>query len=160
MSRNDMVLFAWGSRSTSSVRLPRSASAAARLMAVVVFPTPPFWLQMATIIGAGTRRTREYYTERRREGDLTRRGGCLHLIFPEIVGIQALEPLLQPVGVRLLRREIHRLRVVDHRLLDEDRCPRPQRQCNRVARARVDRHRVVRQRQVDERVEGVVLQVA
>ena len=35
----------------SSVRLPRMASAAARLMAVVVFPTPPFWLAMATITG-------------------------------------------------------------------------------------------------------------
>ena len=34
----------------SSVRLPRSASAAARLMAVVVLPTPPFWLAMATIM--------------------------------------------------------------------------------------------------------------
>src|SRR5262249_30191857 len=34
----------------SSVGLPRSPSAAARLIAVVVFPTPPFWLAMATII--------------------------------------------------------------------------------------------------------------
>jgi len=42
MSRKVMVLLAWGSRSISSVRLPRSAMAAARLMAVVVFPTPPF----------------------------------------------------------------------------------------------------------------------
>ena len=42
ISRNDIVLLAWGSRSTRSVRLPRSASAAARLMAVVVLPTPPF----------------------------------------------------------------------------------------------------------------------
>ena len=53
MSRYDIVLLAWGSRSISSVRLPRKASAAARLMAVVVFPTPPFWLQIATIIGGG-----------------------------------------------------------------------------------------------------------
>ena len=35
----------------SSVGLPRSDRAAARLMAVVVLPTPPFWLAMATIIG-------------------------------------------------------------------------------------------------------------
>src|SRR5688572_28687818 len=49
-SRYDIELFAWGSRSTSSVRLPRSERAAARLMAVVVFPTPPFWLAIATII--------------------------------------------------------------------------------------------------------------
>ena len=45
-----MLLLAWGSRSMSSVRRPRMASAAARLTAVVVFPTPPFWLAMATII--------------------------------------------------------------------------------------------------------------
>src|ERR1700688_410310 len=52
MSRNDIVLLAWGSRSMSRVRLPRNASAAARLMAVVVLPTPPFWLAIATIIVA------------------------------------------------------------------------------------------------------------
>src|SRR5262245_3671610 len=50
MSRNDSVLLAWGSRSMRSVGLPRSASAAARLIAVVVFPTPPFWLAIATIM--------------------------------------------------------------------------------------------------------------
>ena len=52
MSRNDIVLLAWGSRSMSSVRLPRRARAAARLIAVVVLPTPPFWFAMATIICA------------------------------------------------------------------------------------------------------------
>jgi hypothetical protein len=41
-SRKEMLLFAWGSRSMSSVLEPRIASAAARLTAVVVFPTPPF----------------------------------------------------------------------------------------------------------------------
>src|SRR5437773_8739713 len=54
MSRNDIVLLAWGSRSMSSVGLPRSARAAARLMAVVVLPTPPFWFAMATIIRVTT----------------------------------------------------------------------------------------------------------
>src|SRR5690242_16952159 len=38
-----MVEFACGSRSMRSVFLPRVASAAAKLIAVVVFPTPPFW---------------------------------------------------------------------------------------------------------------------
>src|SRR5262245_64731330 len=50
-SRNEMLLLACGSRSMSSVLLPRMASAAARFTAVVVFPTPPFWLAIATIIG-------------------------------------------------------------------------------------------------------------
>ena len=53
MSRYDIELFACGSMSMSSVRLPRMASAAARLMAVVVLPTPPFWLAIATIMKAG-----------------------------------------------------------------------------------------------------------
>ena len=46
-----MLLLAWGSRSMRSVLLPRSASAAARLTAVVVLPTPPFWFAIARIIG-------------------------------------------------------------------------------------------------------------
>src|SRR5215472_15117921 len=37
-----------GSKSTSSTRRPTSASAAPRLMVVVVLPTPHFWLQTAT----------------------------------------------------------------------------------------------------------------
>src|SRR5690348_3415247 len=37
-----------GSTSTSSVLMPRRASAAARLIAVVVLPTPPFWLTIAS----------------------------------------------------------------------------------------------------------------
>src|SRR5436190_16944633 len=48
-SRNEMELLAWGSRSRRSVLLPRRANAAARLMAVVVLPTPPFWLVIAII---------------------------------------------------------------------------------------------------------------
>src|SRR5262245_23165958 len=36
-----------GSKSTSSTRRPYSASAAPRLMVVVVLPTPPFWLHIA-----------------------------------------------------------------------------------------------------------------
>ena len=38
----DMVLLACGSRSMSRVFMPFWARAAARLIAVVVFPTPPF----------------------------------------------------------------------------------------------------------------------
>src|ERR1700704_6238411 len=56
MSRNDIVLLDCGSRSRSSVRLPRSARAAARLIAVVVLPTPPFWLAIATIISGRSKR--------------------------------------------------------------------------------------------------------
>src|SRR5262245_19504018 len=51
ISRNDMLLFACGSRSMRSVLCPRLASPAARFTAVVVLPTAPFWLAIATIIG-------------------------------------------------------------------------------------------------------------
>src|SRR5512139_3878809 len=41
-----------GSRSTISTCSPMAASAVPRLMAVVVLPTPPFWLAMAMTRGA------------------------------------------------------------------------------------------------------------
>jgi 1-acyl-sn-glycerol-3-phosphate acyltransferase len=37
----------WGSRSISSTFIPVAARAVARLIAVVVLPTPPFWLATA-----------------------------------------------------------------------------------------------------------------
>src|SRR6266852_4021169 len=46
----------WGSASTISTRLPQAASAVARLTAVVVLPTPPFWLASAMMrAGRGDR---------------------------------------------------------------------------------------------------------
>src|SRR5436309_11189473 len=44
-----VVVLPWGSRSMRSVGCSSSASAAPRLMAVVVFPTPPFWLATAVV---------------------------------------------------------------------------------------------------------------
>src|ERR1051326_2291815 len=38
-----LVVLDWGSISTSNTRRPASARYVARLMAVVVLPTPPFW---------------------------------------------------------------------------------------------------------------------
>src|SRR5437867_11523900 len=49
-SMKDSVQFAWGSRSMRRVLNFFWARAAARLIAVVVLPTPPFWLAMARII--------------------------------------------------------------------------------------------------------------
>ena len=46
----------WGSRSTTRTRRPDSASAAPRFTAVVVLPTPPFWLAMAMIRGSSSGR--------------------------------------------------------------------------------------------------------
>src|SRR5271154_4268391 len=42
-----LVELDWGSQSTSRVLTSAAASEAARLMAVVVLPTPPFWLAIA-----------------------------------------------------------------------------------------------------------------
>src|ERR1019366_4377921 len=47
-----LVALAWGSRSISSVWIFFSASAEARLTAVVVLPTPPFWLAMVKTVVA------------------------------------------------------------------------------------------------------------
>ena len=44
----------WGYRSISSTGSPAAASAVARLMAVVVLPTPPFWLAIAMMRGRGS----------------------------------------------------------------------------------------------------------
>ena len=44
------VELAWGSQSIRRVLRPSSARAAERLMAVVVFPTPPFWLTTANTL--------------------------------------------------------------------------------------------------------------
>ena len=44
-----VVALAWGSQSTSNVSFPAVARAAARLTAVVVLPTPPFWLAIQKI---------------------------------------------------------------------------------------------------------------
>src|SRR6476646_842213 len=47
------VRFACGSMSTHRTRKPSSASAPARLIAVVVLPTPPFWLAIAITFVTG-----------------------------------------------------------------------------------------------------------
>ena len=43
------VELACGSQSTTKTRQSAAASEAARLIAVVVFPTPPFWFAIAMI---------------------------------------------------------------------------------------------------------------
>src|SRR5436305_2179455 len=48
-----VVALPWGSRSTTKTRYPSSARAAPRLTAVVVLPTPPFWLATAMKRGSG-----------------------------------------------------------------------------------------------------------
>src|SRR4030095_16139112 len=142
MSRNDIVLLAWGSRSTSNVRLPRSASAAARLMAVVVLPTPPFWLAIATIIWGNETSGGRYSSRERAATDL-------HLVLAEVVGIETLEPLLQPIGIGLLGGKVDRLRVVDHRVLDENRAADAQRQRDCIARSGIHGDRLAVEQQVN-----------
>ena len=47
------MVLAWGSQSMRRVGRPSRARAAARLMAVVVLPTPPFWLTTAMTLPGG-----------------------------------------------------------------------------------------------------------
>src|SRR3970040_47417 len=111
----------------SSVGFPRSESAAARLMAVVVLPTPPFWFAMATIMYGEKAPSQECghcrkvgrECQRARAGDkqVTRS----HLVFAHVVRIEALEPLLEALGIPLFRGEVDGLRVVDHGVLDQNR---------------------------------------
>ena len=77
----------------------------------------------------------------------------------EVVRIEALEPPLEPLGVLFVGREVSGLGLVDDPVLDEDRRLGAERQRDRVARPRVDRDRLAVDRQVDQRVEGVVLQI-
>src|SRR4030066_1584012 len=62
------VAFAWGSRSTRRVRFSVTAREARGLTAVVVFPTPPFWLATAVTwtkrFCSRGRRTRKMETAR------------------------------------------------------------------------------------------------
>src|SRR5258708_40298372 len=46
-----VVVLPWGSMSTSKTRRPMSASEAPRFTAVVLLPTPPFWLTTAMMRG-------------------------------------------------------------------------------------------------------------
>jgi hypothetical protein len=49
-STNERELLPCGSKSSSKTFFPFKAQAAERLMAVVDFPTPPFWLAITIII--------------------------------------------------------------------------------------------------------------
>ena len=71
--------------------------------------------------------------------------GGSHLVFAELVRVEALQPLLQPLGIGR-RAGLDGLGVVDDRLLDEDGRPGAQRQRNGVARSGVDGHRLAAHR--------------
>ena len=47
---NPLLAFDWGSQSIRSVLTSAAANDEARLMAVVVLPTPPFWLTTASTL--------------------------------------------------------------------------------------------------------------
>src|SRR2546430_1225403 len=129
-----MVEFGCGARSVRSVLKPLLATAAERLMAVVVFPTPPFWLATVMIIEperilTRKRRPKAAQTDR---GDQPREASAAsardaaakgrrasHLVFPHVVRIEVVEPLLHllvlivGVGRNGLGLVEHRLRHVD-----------------------------------------------
>src|SRR5690606_7348384 len=78
-----------GSKSTSSTLRPHSTRAAPRLMVVVVFPTPPFWLTMATT-RAGP------WTSRGTGSGNTGRGRC---VGPRLTPLEGALVLVSPQGL-------------------------------------------------------------
>src|SRR6266545_5026334 len=143
---------------------PLLATAAERLMAVVVFPTPPFWFATVMIIWAGNdssrresgaagfsppsatvRRQRPFAVSDRSPSATVRRqrlGGLkpaapLHLVLAHIFRRKVLEPFLHLL-VLILGIGTDGLGLVKNGLGDEDRRFGAQRESNRVTRARVD----------------------
>ena len=53
LAPNPVVALHCGSMSINKVRLPARPNAAARLIEVVVLPTPPFWFAMHNVVGNG-----------------------------------------------------------------------------------------------------------
>src|SRR5205814_8930444 len=84
----------------------------------------------------------------------------LHLVFSEVVRVEALKPLVEPIGVGLFGGKVDRLRIVDDGVFDKDGGTGAEGERNRVTGPGVNRHRVATKRQVDERVERVLLKVA
>src|SRR5512147_654295 len=130
-SRNVMDELACGSRSMSRTVRPRMARAAARLIAVVVFPTPPFWFAIAmTVNGASpgecvadatcrdVRGSRE--DRSRSKGGTPPVGRVLHLVFAEVLVGQVLQPLLEPSDIDVLVRRVDAASARDDVFLDED----------------------------------------
>src|ERR1700750_809295 len=82
-SRKEMELFPCGSRSSRSTRRPFCANAAARLTAVVVFPTPPFWFAIAMIV---LKSSRSVYREFQKASELNTESHRQVPCFPDHVG--------------------------------------------------------------------------
>ena len=113
-----VVALPWGSRSTTRTRNPSSARPAPRLTAVVVLPTPPFWLATAMIRGVGPGHIVSPFDHallrpqaHRVPGGEIRRGGFQ--IGPRIREILPLSLL----GGRLVVRRLAGRNLLDHRRL-------------------------------------------
>ena len=74
-----------GSRSMPSGRAPRCAIAASRLSAVVVLPTPPFWLKTAMVGTARNRSSKGEGTPARARGSARARTRCAEV--PVIIAV-------------------------------------------------------------------------
>src|SRR5678815_5035896 len=114
---------------------PLVARAAARLIAVVVFPTPPFWFAMQMI-------TESQYSCLREFGDGCRAVGPVpvadsHPTLAEVLRIHFFEPLLESLRVRLFPVGLQRLALLEDFLLHEDFGVHAQRERDRVARPAV-----------------------
>src|SRR5579885_1727589 len=176
-SKNAMVELAWGSRSISRVRCLRRARAAARLMAVVVLPTPPFWFvmarmqltfdrQLAPICRAFLHLDPKHSSNVavpgvKCKGKCRKKNGWfpLHLVTAEIFVVQALQPPPQLFVAHRFGARSCQARALQHVVLDENRAVQPQGQGQRVARPCVDGQRLPFPFHPDQGVEGIVAKV-
>src|SRR6516162_6461374 len=100
----------WGSRSMMRTSSPTAASAVPRLIAVVVLPTPPFWLAMASTRGG-----------RGGSGRLTTAGGiCSGETVMSVIGFRprygrgSIRRCPRESGFRMMRQFTRRQRPHDH----------------------------------------------
>src|SRR5262249_32645921 len=144
----------------SSVFIPFWDIAAARLMAVVVLPTPPFWFVMEMITGVQYSRQLSAPGSNsvgwRAGGDPS--GRRSHPILAESPPGDVLEPPLQALGIGV-SIGAEGLRFLEHLLLHEDLRLAAQGERDRIARAAVHRPRRAGAREVDAGEKRVVLEV-
>src|SRR2546425_5230710 len=150
------VLLAWGSRSISRVLLFFRARAAARLMAVVVFPTPPFWFAIAMTVA-----TQNSGRSPPRRVGCRWSSGCrrLHLVSSNVLVVEVLQPLPQLFVADFVRSRAGDLGILQDFVFDINRAVHAQGQRQRVTGTRIDGDHLAGPLQPDQGVKRVVLEV-
>src|SRR5437899_405471 len=83
----------------------------------------------------------------------------LHLVAAEVVIRQALKPRAELLVSGALRNRARNLGVLQHFVFNKNRAIHPQRQCQRVARPRINGHHLPVALHPNQRVKSIVLQI-